>query len=321
MKLRYFQSAWEDIKHTKGWFGKIVLLALIAFIPIVGFAIILSYLYGWAREIAWGVHEPAPRKIFSNPDGHFWERGWFILLVVVIYALIPSILYGISGSIDSATYEWTFFGPQIVSDPLLEGVKNVINIVAFILSILLSVMAWIGSMRVAIYNRLSAGFQIKKIWTMLRHDAGGIVRIYLMELLFAVIFGIILTIVFVVFIGIIFAVGYSVLDASGYFAYMQTGSPQAYAMLFQVILASGAIGILLLLLAMFLTSICAVFTFTLLVRAMGYWTMQFNVPLWGGQDDPLPFQLQEPPEALRAQAPVAPGTPDKQNGQESDSWQ
>src|SRR5699024_6354438 len=30
-------------------------------------------------------------------------------------------------------------------------------------------------------------------------------------------------------------------------------------------------------------------------RAIGYWTRQFDVPAWRGQDDPMPFELVTPP--------------------------
>ena len=29
----------------------------------------------------------------------------------------------------------------------------------------------------------------------------------------------------------------------------------------------------------------------MITRALGYWTQQFNVPAWRGQDDPMPFEL------------------------------
>ena len=31
--------------------------------------------------------------------------------------------------------------------------------------------------------------------------------------------------------------------------------------------------------------------FALLTRAIGYWTSQFDVANWKGQDDPMPFEL------------------------------
>ena len=70
MQIKYFQTAWNDVKNSPGWFGKMCLLALVNFIPIFGSIVSYGYLYGWAREIAWGVHQPMPASIFSNDDGN-----------------------------------------------------------------------------------------------------------------------------------------------------------------------------------------------------------------------------------------------------------
>ena len=34
----------------------------------------------------------------------------------------------------------------------------------------------------------------------------------------------------------------------------------------------------------------AMFCGALIARALGYWTCQFDVPQWRGQDDPMPFE-------------------------------
>ena len=74
MQIKYFQTAWNDVKNSPGWFGKMCLLALVNFIPIFGSIVSYGYLYGWAREIAWGVHQPMPASIFSNDDGKHANR-------------------------------------------------------------------------------------------------------------------------------------------------------------------------------------------------------------------------------------------------------
>ena len=56
MQTGYFNAAWQDIKNSPGWFGKLVLLSLLSLIPIFGWLVVLGYLYGWARDIAWNVH-------------------------------------------------------------------------------------------------------------------------------------------------------------------------------------------------------------------------------------------------------------------------
>ncbi|MEG0503470.1 MAG: DUF4013 domain-containing protein, partial [Raoultibacter sp.] len=92
MQAGYFKTAWNDIKNTPGWFGKMMLLALIACIPIFGFIVVGGYLYGWARDIAWGVHGPMPKRIFGNEDGKLYSRGFFVVVIGFVCALLPWIM-------------------------------------------------------------------------------------------------------------------------------------------------------------------------------------------------------------------------------------
>ena len=44
MQTGYFNAAWQDIKNSPGWFGKLVLLSLLSLIPIFGWLVVLGYL-------------------------------------------------------------------------------------------------------------------------------------------------------------------------------------------------------------------------------------------------------------------------------------
>ena len=63
MQTGYFSAAWNDVKSSQGWLGKMFLLGLIAFIPVFGPVVLLGYAFGWARDIAWGVHMPMPANL------------------------------------------------------------------------------------------------------------------------------------------------------------------------------------------------------------------------------------------------------------------
>ena len=95
MQIRYFDAAWNDIKNSPGWFGKLCLLALVNFIPIFGQMVTFGYLFGWAREISWGAHRPMPASLFSNEDGKFWRRGWFVFVLSIVLMIIPIIIMSI----------------------------------------------------------------------------------------------------------------------------------------------------------------------------------------------------------------------------------
>lgn len=64
---RYFRTCYDDIKSSKGWFGKICLLGLIEFIPIFGQMTVYGYCWEWAHKAAWGVDSPMPKKIYGRP--------------------------------------------------------------------------------------------------------------------------------------------------------------------------------------------------------------------------------------------------------------
>lgn len=294
-KIEYFKSAWGDIKNSPGWLGKLCLLALLNFVPVFGQIVAFGYLYGWAREIAWGTHQPMPAKILANEDGKLYRRGWFIFVLVFVFSLIPGAIVGIGQSFETREVVMTVWGLQVVKNPVMSLVGTSFNLVGIVLSLVFSVFAWIGSMRVAIYDRLSAGFQFGKIWSMLRHDTNGILRIFGMNLLFALVLGLLLSMVFMVLIMMVITVGVAGLVGSGFtidsLQYLDTS--ETIQLLVQLIGSAGLIGIVSLAIASFLMFAVSLFVDMLVTRAMGYWTMQFDVALWGGQDDPMPFELNE----------------------------
>ena len=165
MQQGYYSTAWSDIKNSPGWFAKVCLLGLINFIPVFGSMVCYGYSYGWARDIAWNVHQPMPARLLGNEDGKLYSRGFFALViffVASIVSVIPGIIIG-----DSA------FSSLVVS----------------LLSLFLCMFAAIGVMRMAIYGRISAGFQVKKMWSMMTHDFNGLLRILGMVILAGLIIG------------------------------------------------------------------------------------------------------------------------------------
>lgn len=292
MNIQYFKSAWGDIKNSPGWFGKLCLLALLNLIPIFGQIVTFGYLYGWAREIAWGTHEPMPKKVFANEDGKFWRRGWFAFVLTFVFSLIPQIIMQIGSYFQTMSVMSYHADMHVVGVSAFGTLGDVLAFVGFALALLIRLPTWIGNMRIAIYDRLSAGFQLGKIWKMLRHDTKGIFKVFGMGLLFDLILGFILSIVLTILVFIVVFVGVTGLMNAGYsvqsIQYMTEA--QALSMLVQFISSAGVVGILALVIGVYLAMLMSVFVLMLITRAMGYWTMQFEVPKWRGQDEPLPFE-------------------------------
>lgn len=283
MQAGYFITAWQDIRSTPGWIGKLLLLALLMFIPVFGWIVCAGYLLGWARDIAWGVHGPMSAHIFGNEDGKLYSRGFFAWLIGIVFSIIPAVVVAAVnvalGIGATGLVSWHHGGMVSISFGVVSGVVSLAMMVAMALLYALAlVFSWIGWMRMSIYGRLSAGFQFGRIWTMLRRDTRGALRILGMFLLINLITAVVAVVVVsgVVIGGMVFFV---VVASAG----ADSGAPG---------LVIGALVLLTMLFAVFAyaAATASVFCVAMVTRAMGYWTRQFDVPRWRGQDDPMPFE-------------------------------
>ena len=280
MEKGYFSAAWGDITKSPGWFSKILRMGLLNFIPIFGVLVTYGYLYGWARDIAWNVHRPMPDRIFGNEDGNLYKRGFFILVIGVVFSLVP----GVFGMVTSILTGVSFMGFVSVSDAslgvgaLLMGL--IFSLAGLVLTFAVVFFYWVGAMRCALYGTLSSGFQIGKIWAMMRYDFMGLLRIFGMSIICGCVVGIatfIIAMLVVAFMAIFIAV-------------FQADGPQAAVVGVLIVLA-------LILLLCIAAAFVSVFITVLVSRALGYWTRQFQVNLWGGQEDPMPFELEQAKQA------------------------
>lgn len=275
MEKGYFSAAWGDITKSPGWFSKILRMGLLCFIPIFGVLVVYGYLYGWARDIAWNVHRPMPEKIFGNEDGNLYKRGFFILVIGFVFSLIPGAFSFLTSMVTGVS----FLGAATASSAPL-GVGSLLMALVFSLAGLVLTFAvvffyWVGAMRCALYGTLSSGFQFGKIWAMLRYDFTGLLRIFGMSLICGAVVGI------AAFVLVGLSVTLSVIFGV---AFIQN---EAQAVVFAVII------LLLILILCVVSSFISVLITALISRALGYWTRQFQVNLWGGQEDPMPFELEQ----------------------------
>ena len=309
-QIQYFNSAWGDIKNSPGWFGKLCLLALVNLIPVFGSIVSYGYLYGWAREIAWGTHEPMPARIFGNEDGKLYRRGWFIFVLVLVASLVPYFVMQVGSGMQGVGFVSFAANSRSAAGSIASVAGLLVYLVGFVGLLLCTVLAWIGSMRISIYDRLSAGFQVGKLWKMLRHDTNGALRIFGMYLLVSLILGIILSVVLFILIFFVTFAGVASLAASGYdlSALQNMSDAQAATLGLRIIAGAGIAGFFGIVVVVYLATLASMFAAALVARAMGYWTMQFDVPRWRGQDDPMPFETG--PAVMNAvpATPVQPST-------------
>lgn len=300
MQKGYFAAAWGDITQSPGWISKFMRLGLLLLVPVFGIIVVYGYLYSWARDIAWNVHRPLPSSIFANEDGRLYSRGFFILVVSFVFMLIPAFVGSIF-SVGSGVTAFSLRPNDFVASALMMGLGSGIgSLLSLALSIAACFFIWVGSMRVAIYGTLSSGFQLRKIWAMLRYDFMGLLRIFGMVLICGLVIGCISGLIGFVLALFAGAIGFSAVSLAS-----ETSAILVVLFLFAVVFF-----VLFILLALF-TSILIE---ALLARALGYWTRQFDVAQWGGQDDPMPFE-QRATAAPTYQQPVYASTPHNQTNE------
>lgn len=290
MRGGHFKAAWSDVVSSPGWFSKVLLLALVSIIPVFGSIVALGYLYGWARDAAWGVRAPLPDRIFSNPDGMLYRRGLFCLVIIVVAAVLPflvviaaSVVFA-GASVGTGLADSLFGWQRDALRGVFSNVSGVLVFAAWIAVVLFStLMQWLGCIRMSIYGRLSAGLQLGRLWAMARHDFGGLLRLFVGSFLLAVVAR------FVYYSAVLFVL----LSLATAFAAVFLGG--------LVPAASSALACVVFLVAVFVIALVLgvslkvldVLVDMLVIRALGHWTCQFDVPRWRGQDDPFPFELRE----------------------------
>lgn len=289
MPIKYFSTAWNDITSSPSWFPKLLLLGLVYCIPVFGQIVVLGYAFGWAREIAWGAHTPMPQHIFANEDGKLYRRGFFTLVIMFVFMLVPGILEAIGAAMQGATaYADSLYGAGFGVLPVIGGIFNVASAVA---AFLISMPCWIGVMRMTLYDRLSAGFQLPKIWSMLKRDAGGMWRILGMSILMMLVVEVIFTLIIGLFVVIAIASAVGIAGPAYFSGSLGANMGADFGILAGGLLALGGVFIVLFIAVCYFGMVASVFVLLMVARAVGHWTSQFDVPHWRGQDDPMPFEL------------------------------
>ncbi|MBQ3106834.1 MAG: DUF4013 domain-containing protein [Eggerthellaceae bacterium] len=291
MQTGYFKLAWGDIAQSRGWWKKLLLLSLVACIPVFGGVIVYGYAFGWAREMAWGVRRPLPARVFGNEDGKLYVRGMSVFAVTLVFSLVPVVVQligllftggsasrvGLVADLWNDAWSWWIVGPVLGLAFTLASLS--LNVMAVLFS-------WIGGMRASIYSRVSAGFQLGRIWAMLRYDTKGIVRILLMAVLWSLISGLVIALLTMSLVFVLTFTGLVVFDGTLIAPHAHFDIATVAAAIFGMVTASLAaaalVGYVSTLFNVFITLLCA--------RALGYWVQPFEVARWRGQDDPMPFE-------------------------------
>lgn len=142
-----FASAWEDVRNSEGWMGKMLLLGLIMLVPILNF-IVPGYSLAWAKEIACGKSSPMPKKIFA--DGAF-ALGFFC----VAFGLIAGIAMAFVSL-------------------LLDFVPIIGTIADLVLTIFVTMFVSVCVLRIAVSGRFGSGFDFASVWKPFQSGFGSL---------------------------------------------------------------------------------------------------------------------------------------------------
>lgn len=282
MQNGYFLMAWNDLRSVKNWVGKMLLLGLLLLIPVFGGVVLLGYAGNWAREIAWNVNRPLPASIFKDEENRLIPIGLSMFVLVVVFSAVPLLVTGVFNILfvqgSDSLIGWAGIEGALAS--FITGtVDALVLALYYVLAVVTIPFVLVGWMRIAIYGRLSAGFQFKNLWAMLRREFSGILRIVGMVLLGVLVAGCVVALVFSLFGFIGF--GYALLLwVSGSWV----GS-------FDMIGEAVPVFIVACIFVVYLLAAFGAFVLIMVMRAMGYWTRRFDVPHWRGQDDPMPFEV------------------------------
>lgn len=246
-----FASAWEDVRNSDGWTGKMFLLGLIMLVPILNF-FVPGYALGWAKEIACGKRTAMPKKIFA--DGAF-ALGFFSVIFGLAFGLLI----------------WIVSIPLNLV-PLLGAAASIV------LSIFGSMLVSVCVLRIAISGRLGSGFDFSSIWAAYKRNLGALFCASILPgLVIELVAGVIATCL-VVMAAMVLGVG-ATASMYGYRGSLYASSAGAGAVVVAVVLVAVALYILFV-----ASSLVSVVTY----RAVGHWVNR-TVPNWASELGAQPY--------------------------------
>ena len=273
----YLSRSWALLTMHRGWWKAVLALAAASLVPIVGPIGGSGYIYDWGRLTAWGINTAPKQK--GVDIGACLKTGLRAVVVAFVYNAIIHILLDI-----------------IVS--IIPGLESLYPIALLCVSIFASVAALYST----IYQSYAAGFKIKIIWSMVRKDPKGLLRILGMNIVLAALAAVVVVpTVLIPFSAII--VSLIVMAADGYNADVSIAASQ-FATAFETMTRF----IPIFAVVCYIVIIITVVTQMLMTTATGLWMRQFDVPSWKSMNDPIP-NLDDSPETAYHEQQNTPANP------------
>lgn len=244
-----FGAAWRDVKESDGWFGKMLLLALIQMVPILNFSS-KGYISRWAADVSVGKRFTLP-KIQIGP---YFKIGFFLIVFDVILGIALSIAVGILNVV-----------------PLVGAVA--------VMALTFMMTGWqlVSEIKVVTKDSIAGGFDFKMLWNAYTKKLGTLVcNGILSQIVFAICACIVIGIAFIIIAVICAGLGFSVY----YLSYGMESFP---------LLSGGVSLVILLIILVFgyVASAILVLGDVLAMRAVGHY-LKRHVPEWAQDDVRMP---------------------------------
>ena len=277
----YFSRAWALLTRDRGWIKPVLVMSAALLVPVGGLFGVLGYALEWARLTAWGVTSaPKQRGVRVGDCIASGARAFVVMLV-----------WGLC---------WGFVGGLLSAVPLLG---SLFSFAWTILNLFAILVIMVAVLRATIYQRIRAGLRASTVWRMVSHDPGGLMRVFGLQLAGDAIIAAVGSIV--TFVALMSALP-QLFYLAGYlseFSGLMSDSMRAMVVLqFVGALLSSALPALV---VTYVLVVPATVVLTLLVyTALALWVRQFDVPAWGREEDPMPFESQD--KAAPAAQPLPP---------------
>ena len=274
---RYFARALRLTTKEKGWWKTPILLLLACFVPIVGPLGAIGYVLEWMRSIAWGNNT----GLQGNKIGvaQSIASGWRAFVIGLVYLVAYGLVIFIAFLI-----------------PVLNGSLVPLLIV---LGLLLTYFVGIAQLRATIYQKIGAGFAVKPIIQMMKHDFLGLGRIFCLSIVINYAASIISSIFMA---GSLFSFVVALMGEG-----FLPGRTMTVSTALRMVSAASSMSMPSFILNFILAGTIGVALNLIVKAALGLWMRQFNLPAWGQSKDPLPPFIYDPrDEALSQQCAALP---------------
>lgn len=235
-------AAWDDIIQTKGWFGKILLLGLVSCVPILNF-FVLGYAMRWSRQLFLGRVEPMPQQIFGS---RMFVNGFFAF----VFMLVVSICLSICGFI-------------------LDFIP-ILGVIAYLaLALFASAFEYVAVMRIAVADRLGAGFDLAQVWQTCKRNVSALCCATIVP---ALIIG---AVTMVIVFALSLIIGLPLLGGLFEYANSITSSYYSDVQAFNLVMGVLAIMLPLFLVVYIVASFISAFQHVLIMRATGHFVARY----------------------------------------------